>query len=687
METIEIELEDGTVLEVSKDFLAASPEEQETFLRDVTGVQRTPAEREQNTTDDILAGLGSSALRLGSRALEFGERAGDALAVYTEPEVLRETLKANANPLDREQANRAQQLLNERIVEPRGPIGRLADTLSDTADEIGRYRGRTSAGDVIDAFQEGRPIQGTLAAARVGVGNAVANAPEFLPYLNPATAFAQAGLNVDESAEARAANDGREEATLGDRAVVAPAEAANAALSRLGVRIPVPQGATGVLARAGIEAATGQVQGQLSDAAQTVGTETGFDLGRNFERGLEENLTGLAGGSLAQLPVEGGRSLVRSADERRVGELTPERTRVLQIEQRATQDILDHMNFLQEQGHQVSLEQDGTRSARTLARRASREYQTALRDLQKVGRVRNSLLTDEDGFNNALEGHFEQLSQAGSDARNLQALPLEEHLAAIDSIDAPDSVKQSLRDQVDYIQSLSGAGIRLRQRSGPAASVLGTYLGILGHAGGFEAGSGAGKTAAFTGATASSNVASNFGRALGNRIDTLTGQSTPDIARDHNIRTRVLAREGLEAAQLDLPGALSSISRQARRRDRSDAIEEYRAMRDNPDTSNVFGSTRLKTIQEHKDLRAGEQLDAIESLISKQVIPADVAAELFVVDPGQSMDRDLFRVLERAIAEEAYSARRGESGLDTRRSSALRKRIDELTTTQESSDE
>ncbi|MEM6746770.1 MAG: hypothetical protein AAF608_05050 [Pseudomonadota bacterium] len=656
METIEIELEDGTVLEVSKDFLDATPEDQEAFLREVTGTPSTPAAQQENTTSDILTGLGSSSLRLLSNVADFGEFTGDLLT-YDNP---LEVDLLNAIGLDDEgrQEMRAREQANfEAKRDHQGLLARMARGLDDSADKMGRYQGETTGGDVIDAFRGGRPLEGLAAAGRVGAGGAITSAPEALPYLNPLTAVAQGLQNVGDTAEARAVNDGREQAELSDLMVAAPAEAANTALSRIGLRVPVGQGVTGTLGRTAVEGLTGTAQGAISDTAQTLGTETGFDLERTAERALEEGLTGTAGGAAFQGAAETGRTLSRRADEQRMGEMTPERARVMQIEERATQDIQSHLGFLQEQGQNVSLEVHGTQSARTLARQATNEYLQAVRDLKKVGKVKRGPLTDDDGFQASLETHFDQLMDAGRNAKNMQALPLEDHISAIDALSVPDSVKASLRDQVTYIQALSDAGVKIRQRSGPIGSTLRTFGGIIGHAGGFEAGANQGKTPAFAGATAGSTVLGNLGGAVGSRLDAMLGQSAPDITRDQAIRQRMLAREGLDAAELDLASSVGPYSREAAEQRRIDRVQNIIDMKTDRDSTGRVGSPRLKEIQQHQDITAGETLEAIKTLTRSGELDKATARDLLYSQAR--MDDDDFYKVQDLIGVEARLAREG----------------------------
>ncbi len=87
-----------------------------------------------------------------------------------------------------------------------------------------------------------------------------------------------------EIAQSRAENDGREQNTIGDMATVAPVAVATSGLERFGVTKMLPSGVTGknvgtrILQAGGIEAATEFAEEIAEYGAETIGTETPFDV-------------------------------------------------------------------------------------------------------------------------------------------------------------------------------------------------------------------------------------------------------------------------------------------------------------------------------------------------------------------------------------------------------------------------
>lgn len=156
-------------------------------------------------------------------------------------------------------------------------------------DAVGYGAPSVSGAEVVDAVNPAADVPLGERAARVGrfiPETLLASAPDMVATLNPATLAAYIGSRTNEVAEGRAANDNRENVSLGDLGIAAPAAAVEALLERFTTMRLLPQGTTmatpgvlpamGRIARElGIQGSLGGVEELAPYLAETVGTETG----------------------------------------------------------------------------------------------------------------------------------------------------------------------------------------------------------------------------------------------------------------------------------------------------------------------------------------------------------------------------------------------------------------------------
>jgi len=680
METIEIELEDGTRIEVSKDFLDASEDEQAAFLQEVMQAQRDDSsvgERatggDGETRNPLRAALGSAGKVAGNvaSALDFGI---DAASVAISPSVYRGMVSKEGREHDRQVAQammddpslNRQQAIEKLGLAPHPSVaaaGKIAErpnifqsfeeVTEDYSRSMGRYVPGMTMKEIREAAASGKPLRALGGAAEMAAGGAIAGAPEAAMFLTGPTAAVQLAGQIEDGSQARAANQGREDVRLTDVLATAPAEAANAAMSRFGLRASGP---AAVLAR---ETGTGVAQGSLSDASQTIGTEEGFDLERNIDRGLEGGLAGLGGSGTRIAGARGKDAIDNRFLGLRLKDLeNPERLRVLNIERKAVGDIVQRLEEARAMGQDVTMAHNGTHAARTLAEEAANDFQTVVESLKKVGAVPRGRLADEDGLPSPVRTHFDLLQQGGKNAKNSQRIILREQMEAIDSLDAPESVKQTLRDQIDYIQSLSNAGIKARQVSGPVASTMESLAGIAGHGVGFELGKPAGKTGSFSTAVAAQRGLSNVARQVGSNVDRFFGNTEPDIVRKAGMIDRALNKRGVAESTLNVSKDLADVMSLSEKGREFVNETELEAMAQFPDTVGQFGSPRLKTMQKEREITAGETLAAINDLHNEGVLTPAMVRELLTTG-GDKMDYELFGLIESQIAVKAEESRRG----------------------------
>jgi len=727
METIKIELEDGTIVEVSKDFLDAPEDEQAKFIDAVLAMKnndRTPGEKaqqQQHTTRNPIAGFMGSAFRAAGNVAETVDAFEDTVQTAVRPNFYRAAL----SPEQREYYRQAAELMrSDPNMTIRGVRERLgADPAKHYADQVAELPGvgSTAAGalngisasfgsyapgiggkEIIDAAKGGRPLQALRGAAELAIGGGIAGAPEGAMFLHPATARIQMASAVGGSARARAANDGGREADALDVAAVLPAEVANAIMAR--GALTKAKGAGAVV---GAEAGTGVLQGALSDSAQTIGTETGFDVERSAARGLEGGLEGLGGGLGLAASSHLQQSETRRMERRYLGDLNdPKRQRKLAIQKKVVDDIDGLLASERQAGGNPSMAHNGTHAARTLAEKAYKDYSGVIEGLQESGKVPKGFMRDTDGDLISLRTHFELLGDGGRNAKNSQRLMLTEQKEAIDRIkDIGPVARQALKDKLTYIEELSHAGIKARQVSGPIANTLETTGNLLGHALGFELGSGMGKTGSFGAALATSNVLGVGARQLGAVGDRILGNSTPDLVRRRDMIEGAMEARNIPEANINLlktfgplfaekPKAgipLSSLTPEQAQalmprlsRTAQDKIAEevqatpdaevtlsagelarVKAMTRGTDPGKIMGSPRMKTVQEYNPhLSAQQAYNALDNLHATKVI-SDGVYDRMIEFSDDKLDSDLYFAMEQLIDSRADDLARGLTELST----------------------
>lgn len=199
--------------------------------------------------------------------------------------------------------------------EPSVDAGQLVEALNPRANA-----NRAAAAEAFGEPGAYAPLTMGERAARVATfipETLLASAPDMVATLNPAALAAYIGARTNEVASARAENDEREDVTLGDLAIGAPAATVEALLERFTTMRLLPQGTTaatpGALAAVGriarelgIQGSLGGVEELVPYLAETVGTEAGA----SGQGALEALVSGAVAEGALGGTVQGGREVL-----------------------------------------------------------------------------------------------------------------------------------------------------------------------------------------------------------------------------------------------------------------------------------------------------------------------------------------------------------------------------------------